>query len=104
MPRIDPKEFKYTTICWDVRDGVLKPYLCLCPDFIANEGFGCSLGRFFDTEQEAIEEQKYYELFFAQMFTKVFQFVVYECQEHLLTSTDRYRKEYFAGKLDDVLG
>lgn len=103
MPRIDPTEFKYTTICWDVHDDVLKPYLRLCPDFIDNEGWGCSLGKFYNTEQEALDSQADYELFFRHMFTKVFQFVVYECQEHLLTSTDRYRKEYFAGKLDEIM-
>lgn len=32
------------------------------------------------------------------------QMVVNECADHILSSTDRYRKEYFAGKIKQHFG
>lgn len=103
MSDITPSEYKYTVICWDVHDGVLKPYIRLCPDFIVNEGWGFSFGHFYDTEEEAILSQMAYEEYFADLFRKVFDFAVESCYDEIMNTSDRYRKEYFADKIKGLV-
>ncbi len=101
MPLID-SETKFTQIYWDVPDDVLKPYIRLLPDML-DVGHGMSLGKFYDNEEQCLAEQEMLEEQIRFIFQQFHNEVVRSCQEHLLTSTDRYRKEYFAGKLDDLI-
>ncbi len=101
MPLID-SETKFTQIYWDVSDGVLKPYIRLVPDML-DIGHGVSLGKFYENEERCLAAQEMLEENFRTIFREFHNDVVRSCQEHLLGSTDRYRKDYFAGKLDDLI-
>ena len=103
MSAITPSEYKYTIICWDVHNGVLKPYIRLYPDFIDGDGWGFSFGHFYDTEEEAKLEQQTYERLLANMFRKVLGFAVESCYDEIMNTSDRYRKEYFADKIKGLV-
>lgn len=62
----------WTTICYDVDNGVMKPYVRITPDFMINPGWGLSMHRFHETAESAQAEANEIENFMNHMMLDFF--------------------------------
>lgn len=83
----------WTVICYDIDDtcGECRPYVRLIPPFTSDPGWGISLGRFFETEEQAKENAGHVD---AYMNVSI-DHMVADMSEFLDTESIQKIKKYF---------